>query len=128
MPSVGSAIYLNLQLFDGATNQFPRAYLYDAAGDELAESPVDLAHVENGLYSNSDVLMPASGQIKAVYKVFTDSGHTTLSGVYAQALDIFTLDAEAASVPSMSDLVGVISSQVLQGTVSEQVLLGTIGD
>lgn len=122
---LGDAIQLNLQLFDGASNQYPRAYLYDAEGTELAESPVDLAHVENGLYANSEVSMPSTAQVKAVYKVFSDSGHTSLNGDYQTALDVFNLETNAENSGKV-DLTASLSTGIIKASVSTTVLKGQI--
>lgn len=91
MPLQGDPIQLTLQLEDGVTSQFPRAYLTDSAGAAVSGSPADLTHEGNGLYVNSAVNMPNSAIVKVTYKVFSDSGHTTLNTAYGHALDNFYL-------------------------------------
>lgn len=115
MPKIGTALQLNLQLFDGATNKFVRAYLRDADGVVLAASPVALTHKGEGLYSNDAVTMPNTRQVTAVYRVFDDAGFTTASTSHADALDIFDLelDQELTNV-----LTGIVTGSNLNGVVA----------
>lgn len=115
MPIVGAAIQLNLQLFDGATDKYARAYLKDADGVDLPESPVDLTHAGNGLYSDDSVMMPDTAQVTATYRVFTDAGYSTPSADHSDALDIFektTALTPTATVNLDQELSGIIESNL----------------
>jgi hypothetical protein len=115
MPTVGAAIQLNLQLFDGATDKYVRAYLKDASGNNLAASPVNLAHVGNGLYSDDSVLMPDTAQVTATYRVFTDSGYSSASADHSDALDVFEKTTEATATATVNldqELSGIIETDL----------------
>lgn len=131
MPNVGDALILSLQLFDGATNKYPRARVYDASGAEIAGSPVALSHVAGGLYRNGSLVMPDSAQVEAQYKVYDDAGFTTPSATHSDALDVIlkTDVAPDSLVISDDDLVGVVSSEdSLSGSVSTDDLIGKVED
>lgn len=91
MPKYGQPILLNVQLDDGATDKFVRATLRDADGNTLPESPVQLSHVANGLYTDESVSMPDTQQVTAQYEVFLDSGFTQPAN-YPLGLDTFPLE------------------------------------
>lgn len=131
MPNVGDSIVLSLQLFDGATNKYPRARVFDADGSEISGSPVALTHVAGGLYRNAALTMPDSAQVEAQYKVYDDAGFTTPSTTHSDALDVIykTDVAPDSLVISDDDLVGVVSSEdSLSGSVSTDDLTGKVED
>jgi hypothetical protein len=101
MPKVGESLQLNVQLFDGAENKYPRATLYDADGSELAASPVDLSHVGSGLYTDDSVGMPSTEAVRAVYVIYDDAGHTTESSLHARSMDVFALEFGAAGLAEL---------------------------
>ncbi|RLC88901.1 MAG: hypothetical protein DRJ03_01280 [Chloroflexi bacterium] len=85
---VGDAVPLSLQIVDGATDQYPQAEIYDNEGNNL--TTISLSHVGDGLYQpSSPYTMPDEVFINAVYIVYSDSGHTTESGVYLRDMDTF---------------------------------------
>lgn len=98
---VGDPIQLNLQLEDGATDKYPRAYLRNQFGSPLAGSPVDLTHTGDGLYQNDSVQMPDTQEVTATFKVFDDAGHTILSPIYSIELDVFTKDQSAGLIQAL---------------------------
>jgi hypothetical protein len=98
---VGDPLYLVLQLDGGETNKYPRAYLTKADGTAVTGSPVDLVHEADGKYKNSALVMPNTPEVKATYKVFDDSGHTSLSTDYPFTMDIIQLDNITAAVNSI---------------------------
>lgn len=114
MPKVGDSLILSLILEDGVTNKFPRAYAYDASGSAISGSPVDLAHVANGLYRDTSLLMPNTQAVSCVFKVFSDSGHTTLDASYSQELDTFFREDPSLTIGTV-----VSGSLDLMGTVEE---------
>lgn len=126
----GDFIRCRLQLFNGATNQFPQATLRDADGTELSGSPVNLTHVAKGLYSDSSIAMPHTAQVDVTYVVYTDSGHTTESTVLGRAMDTFLLETENMSnalIGTIQDststpLVAVIddTNETLKGVVEDE--------
>lgn len=113
----GNPINLNLQIDDGSTDKYVRAYLKDSNGDDLPESPVDLQHVGNGLYSDDSVTMPGYDEVTATYKVFSDSGYTTLDTEYTHGFDVF--QKHIAGFENEQQIVtGEISSDEIFGEVS----------
>lgn len=91
---IGELVPLELQLSDGATNMFPRALVYNAAGTLLATK--DLAHVANGRYTNDTFTMPADASangayVQVTYIVYSDSGHTTIAP-YGDSSEVWQRD------------------------------------
>lgn len=105
MPMLGERIRLNLQLWDGAENKYVRAYLYDDSGDEIAT--VNMTHVGNGLYSDSSVVMPFTNQVRAVYRIFSNSSYSFSSTRHAHAMEVFPLELSAVGSGGI-DLIGLI--------------------
>jgi hypothetical protein len=127
MPKLGDPIRLNLELWDGATNYFIQAHLYDATDTELVGSPVHLTSIANGLYTNDQLMMPNTPEVKVVYQVFTDSGYSLISPVHSDAIDIFELETPSSSPSIYSDLVGIVGGQMnLTGSLESQVNLSGI--
>jgi hypothetical protein len=98
---VGDQIQLNLQLEDGATDKYPRAYLRDQFGYPLPESPVDLTHIGDGLYSDDSVYMPNTQEVTATFKVFDDLARTILSPFYSIEMDVFAKDQSASLIAAL---------------------------
>lgn len=95
----GDPIILSLTLFDGATDKFPRAELFEY--DELfaraafTGSPFDLTHLAGGYYDKfgAALAFPASVfQVVAIYTVYDDAAHTIVSTQHSQNVDVFILD------------------------------------
>lgn len=125
MPKLGDPIRLNLQLYDGATNKYVRAYLTDQAGNALAGSPVNLTHISNGLYKDSSINMPNALEVVAQYKVFDNAGYSVASAQHADAIDTFLLEI----VESNSGVVvqGIVSqSPTIQGIVTQNTITGKV--
>jgi hypothetical protein len=131
MPKLGDSLRLNLQLFDGATNLYVRAYLYDANDNQLAGSPLAVPHVANGLYRADSLVMPDTPQVTAIYKVYTDAGFTTLSTNHSDAIDVYNLEADGDVTFSRDfELSGTIEENVelIASIESEDELSATIED
>jgi hypothetical protein len=126
MPLIGEKIRLNLQLWDGATNRFVRAYLYDADGTQIAS--VNLAHLARGLYEDDSIQMPSTAQVRAVYRVYTNPSYTQVSEKHSDSIDVFVLDSAGPS--NCEELIGVIETgEELIGTVSEaEEIIGEIDE
>lgn len=115
MPSVGGTTYLNCQLFDGATNKFVRAYLFDAVGLPLVVNPqVNLSHIGNGLYTAQVPFPGGTPEIKASYSVFDDAGYTRISRKHSDAIDVFEITPPVI----------VINQEGLIGTLQDGSLVG----
>lgn len=97
----GSPLSLNLQLFDGATNQYPLAHVYDAVAEtEVSGSPFALSHFANGLYLNT-AYTPSAGRYYAVYITYLDSGHATENVTYTREEDYFQVDPTVAQIATI---------------------------
>ncbi len=126
MLKVGDQIPVSLQLFDGATDKFVRAVIRDSAGSTISGSPFSVPHVSGGQYSNTAALMPSSAFVTVQFKVYTDSGFTTLDDSYEDDLDIFQLDD--SRIEGEAELIGVVEDQEpLAGVVDDVVpLIGSV--
>lgn len=99
---------VRLQLSDGATNQYPRATIYNSAGSLVAT--LSLTHIANGLYGTSYTPLIV-GTYSIAYLVYSDSGHTTLAA-YNFSLDELVVSATStntATVPVSPPVTDVIS-------------------
>lgn len=110
---------MSLQLFDGATGKFPRARVFKTDSTELSGSPVNLAHVGGGLYANSDLTMPNVQSVYAQYKVYDDSGHTTLSGDHSDSEERFDLTeaGDSGPCPNSVEVIAEIVENDIQATI-----------
>jgi len=75
----------NLPIFillsGGETNLYPQCEIYDSTGTLL--TTLDLSHKVNGFYLfNWDISSINVGYYEAIYKIYTDVAHTTLSDLY----------------------------------------------
>lgn len=115
----GSPLFLNLQLDDGNDAQFPLAYIYDQDGNEISGSPFSLTNVANGLYTNpAGPNMPSDSDfVTATYKVFSDSGHTSLNTTYTIPDDIFVLNTTNPLIVAIGNAGSVISGKLVQPDV-----------
>ena len=120
MPKSGEALNLSLQLFDGATDKYPRARVFKTDGTELSGSPVNLSHVGGGLYVNSDLTMPSVFSVYAQYKVYNDSGHTTISSDHSDSeerFDIVDNSGESGPCPNSVEVIAEIAENDIQATI-----------
>lgn len=90
LAEVNQSTGIGLKLFDGATDQFPRARVYNAAGTEQTaapfNSPIALTHRANGFYSAS-VTPDAEGEFFVIFQVYSDAGFTTLNKKYEEVME-----------------------------------------
>lgn len=99
MLRAGDQIPLQLQLWDGSTSKFPRAFVNDATGASISGSPFDLSHVANGQYSNLTAVMPSTPFVTLQFIVYSDAGRTIVDLNYSYAFEIQELEN---SLPSAS--------------------------
>lgn len=123
MPKIGEKLRLRLQLFDFADDKYPKAFLYDENGGSLGSVNLDL--VEDGLYQNNDFSMPDTELVTAIFKVYSDSGRTTLNEDYLPSIVNFGKTERTLSV---LDLEAEIESNELDGEVLTQELDAVISD
>lgn len=86
---VGDTVPIELQIADGATNQYPRALVYDQ--DSILLETVDLSHDTQGNYSGLAYVMPNTAFVKVIYIVYSDAGHTTPNIKYERDLEVYYL-------------------------------------
>jgi len=125
MPKPGSKIPIQLQLADGATNQFPSAVVKNSLGVALAGSPFALTHSASGLYLPASYpAMPVDDFVSVQYFVYSDAGRTILNPAYEISQVSFELDANDAAI------LGALgaSSEALVGYVDSSRLLGEVDD
>lgn len=103
---VNQSTTLGLKLYDGATDQFPRARIYNSAGTELTaapfNSPINLTHRANGFYS-ATFTPDTEGEYFVVYRTFSDAGYTTLNKKYEEVMELLavrSLDQDLATLLS----------------------------
>lgn len=84
---VGDTVPIELQITDGATDQYPRALVYNQASSLV--DTIDLVHNNQGNYSGLPYTMPDTEFIKIIYIVYSDAGHLTVNTKYGRDLEIF---------------------------------------
>ena len=81
----GDTIDLSVALYDGATNQYPQAKIYDTGGNLV--TTIDLSHIANGLYQGTYTPSGAYKHLTVHYIIYSDSGHTTENTLYSRTMD-----------------------------------------
>lgn len=115
--TVGSTAPLILQLYDGNTSKYPRAFIRDSAGELL--SLIDLNHVGNGLYLGS-FDPSSSGYYHAVFTVYADINHTQEDYTY-------TVDMESYLVKEVeTDIRGIVNA-IWDEPIADHLAPGSIG-
>lgn len=76
-------------LSDAATDQYPRAYVYNY--DKTLKETVNLTHNGNGMYIGTAASAYTHNTYSVVYKIFSDAGRTTLNTNYWVVEDILTV-------------------------------------
>lgn len=90
---IGQKIPLVLKLTDSDATKFVRARIYDDAGAQVPESPIELTHKAQGLYTNDIVYgMPDKPFIVAVYTVFNDALFTIKDPTRPELSETFLFD------------------------------------
>ncbi len=101
---VGAKLPVALQLPDGASDKFVRAWVYGPAGSILS-GPVGLIHANAGLYLTNNLTMPDQEFVAVQYRVYNDQGAVQLSIEYGDAMDVFVKGDTI-----QSDLTGLATS------------------
>lgn len=85
---VGAKVPVELQLGDGAVDQYPQAWVFDDVGGALAT--LNLTPTANGWYSPAaPYTMPDEVFVSVVYVVYSDAGHSVESTVYERTGETF---------------------------------------
>jgi len=91
---IGDKVPAQIQLFDGATNKYVRAWVRDANNVLVGGAPINLTHISNGLYSNLSLSVPPTYFLTIQYIVYEDSGYTTIDPTEGCALDQYAVGAQ----------------------------------
>jgi|LGVD01.1.fsa_nt_gb hypothetical protein len=83
----GLTVPIELQIADGAIDQYPRALVYDQ--DSVLLTTIDLVHDYQGNYSGTPYVMPDKLYIKVVFIVYSDALFAVENIKYERALEIF---------------------------------------
>lgn len=81
----GDTIALSVALYDGATNQYPQAKLYQTDGTLITTK--NLTHSTGGLYQVEYTPDGTYKQITVHIIIYSDSGHTTENTGYNRTMD-----------------------------------------
>ena len=84
---IGDLVPIELQIADGAINQYPRALVYDQ--DSLLLITIDLSHDNEGNYSGTSYTFPDKTFVKVVYIVYSDALYTTENVKYERDIEVF---------------------------------------
>ena len=84
---IGQTMELNCQLFDGATNKFVKAFLFNSAGTQY--DSVDLTSLGLGLYRDSSKIFNDPTEVTVTFIVYSDSGYSVIDTDYTYAYDSF---------------------------------------
>ncbi len=103
---LGSNLRIPLQLSGGEINQYPQVLIYNSAGTLLSTN--NMVHLATGLYTYLWT-PPAIGNYIAVFKTYTDVGHTVLSVDYGIISDNIVV------LETLATLVDYIWDEILTG-------------
>lgn len=119
-----SAVSLTLNLEDGSTGMFPRAFIF--SNGSLITS-VDLGHISLGRYSGTWV-PGALATYDALFVIYIDSGHTTESTIFTREMEKWQSDAVFASAIDRPALPGDVADAVWDELLSLHVGAGSAGE
>jgi hypothetical protein len=133
---------LNLETAPGGT-RYVKATVTYPNGSQVPGSPATLGLVNAKRFVNStDIAMPDTPHVKAVYEVFDDVSFMTPSADYGDGAERFHLDevqivGGGGGSSDMNDIVGVVedtsvivgvvdSDDQITGEVSDEVIVGVV--
>lgn len=108
MPRFNAPVPLALQLWDKAAGKYVTATVRLPNGQKLDGSPVQLAHIEQGYYTSSDLRMPNADYVTCFYEVFDDASHTVPSADHAEAFELLELTSEGGGAGGSDEIVAEI--------------------
>lgn len=122
MYNFNDPIYIRVQLFDGSTSKYIRAYIKDKDGNLIAQK--DLTSLGQGVYG-ADYAMPNEPIVLATLIVYSDSGYTTEDTTYERSMKEFkrngstlcgcSIEGEISSVGELTGDVTIIG--MVEGTI-----------
>jgi hypothetical protein len=104
--SLGSPIFLSLEVYDAHEDMFPRAHVYDSNSVEVLGSPFDLIHVANGFYKNTSFTPSISGFYYAVYIIYQDAGYSVTPGRYGRTSETFDVNTLLIDTEGLNAKIG----------------------
>lgn len=120
MPILDGKFLLILQLFDRNTTRFVQARIYNSYdGAEISGSPVNLTHVENGLYKDASLTAPDIAKAIAVYSVYSDDEYEVLDDNYETIEETITIVEPTGGG-------GTIEDQIIGEVDVENQMLGEV--
>lgn len=127
MIRINEKIPLKLQLFDGAIDKYPLAYVYDDSMNEITGSPFSLNHIFHGLYASNAASMPDTSYVIVQYRVYDDILHQSKSLYHADALDIFFKEeANNEVMTKLNEIISLLQSMVVGTVASKNIIQGNI--
>lgn len=108
----GAAVVLRHKLHDSNADVFPQAVVVDAIGTIVATVDLDPVAAVGGLY-HGDLTAPATdGDYDVVTRVYTDAGHTLLSALYEDGLDLLRVDDDLRRLLGLAGEHKIVDQQV----------------
>lgn len=123
---VGDILPLYLQTPDYNNSVYVQATLRDQNNDVILGSPVNLSLLANGYYVNNSLFFPAGTQyVTAQYLVYSDSGHTELSGSEGAWAQTFKLSDSIPNFPP-GNVVGIENAEGCEnGPIQDTIVIGS---
>jgi hypothetical protein len=108
--TVNEPVPLCVVLADGVTTLFARAFVYN--GSSLLTT-VDLPHITNGMYQ-AEYTPTEEEYLTVLYKVYTDSGYTTLGlyGTEVETIEVNSLKTNVLRILGLLHQNSVIDQEV----------------
>ena len=94
--TIGEALPLQIQVGDGRADLYPQVSVHDYTG-AIVVGPLDLPHFAGGLYGSIHTFN-SEGNFTAIYRIYTDVGHTTAADY----------DVEAESIEATYDKTNIL--------------------
>jgi hypothetical protein len=93
-------VTLSVQLTDGVTTLYPKAFIYDIDGNLI--TTVNLTHVANGLYIEEYTPNGTYKQLIVNYVVYSDTSRITASDDYGIGADTLYVDTFISRILGLS--------------------------
>lgn len=121
----GVSVALTMNLDDGATGLFPRAFIWSNGS---LETSVDLVHVGLGRYSAPWTPGIIPKNYDALFLVYTDAGHTTESAVYTREMEKWQSDTLIAVAIDRAGLPVDVAEAVWDELLAGHTAAGSAGE
>lgn len=111
---VGDKLFLSLNVGEDLSGGFVSAFLYDQNDNSLGQHNLD--YVADGLFSESNAIMPSVQKLIVVYKVFSDAARTQVDDEFPFVSECFEQDVVLDAIENFQP-----KGQVVQGRVRNDV-------